>query len=286
MMKEVVLVNKRTKRKAMILGTLVLLLGIVGCSVTPDVPAPDPVPAPTETQETAETQDTQNAVAEEPQTGDATLSDVTIVTEDYPPFNFINQDGELDGIGTRQVKEGLNRLGLDTEIEVLPWARAYEMAQQQDNVLIFSMTRTDARENMFKWISPLAASEVYFYVLEDRVNEIQINSLEDAKEYVVSAMQDDFTQEELLEAGFEEGVNLSSTPDATMAITQVLRGQTDVFITSGDIEELVSGTEFSANDLAVAYNIEELRSYLYIAASMGTPDHIVEEFREAIPGVE
>ncbi|SFH94884.1 amino acid ABC transporter substrate-binding protein, PAAT family [Tindallia magadiensis] len=277
-------------RKVMVITfSLLFIAFIAGCSVTPDVPAPDPVPAPEESPgtadapEAAETTDTTAPAAE------ATIEDVRIVTEDYPPYNFINEDGDMDGIGYQQVRAGLNQLNLDVEIEVLPWSRAYEMAQQEDNVLIFSMTRTEARENMFKWISPLAQSDVYLYALRDRMGEYNVNSLEDAKNHVISAMQDDFTQETLLAEGFEEGVNLSSTPDMAMGVTQVFRGQTDFFISSSepsDIAELVRETEYDANDLVVAYNIEEMRSYLYIAASMGTPDHIVQQFRDAIPGIE
>ena len=280
------------KNKLKLFVSLLLFFSLVilmsGCSVTPDIQAPEPVSAP------VEEMNTETAAASEPTKVNTTaaredISDVTIVTEDYPPYNFINDNGDLDGIGYIQVKEGLDRLGLDTEIQVLPWSRAYEMAQNDPNVLIFSMTRSDAREDMFKWISPLARQDVYLYALKDNAGDIDISSLEDAKDYVVSAMNEDYTHLSLLDAGFEEGVNLSSTPDMTMAVTQIFRGQTDVFISGSgldDIGELLSGSEYSAKDLQVVYSVDEMASFMYIAASKGTSDKIVQQFKDAIPGIE
>ena len=117
----------------------------------------------------------------------------------------------------------------------------------------------------------------------------KVNSLEDAKEYVISAMNNDYTHLSLLEAGFEDGVNISSTPDMGMAATQIFKGQTDLFITGAgleDIEDLVSGSEYSSKDLEVIYTVDEMKSYMYLAASMGTSDEIVEKFRLAIPGID
>lgn len=277
------------RKKYILFVSVMLLMITAGCSITPDIQAPQPVLAPVEENKETQAKKTDETPAESSSKSKSDISDVVIVTEDYPPYNFINEKGELDGIGYSHVKMGLDKLGLDTEIQVLPWARAYEMVQNQDNVLIFSMTMSDARKDMFKWISAVAQQDVYLYALKDRAGELKINSLEDAKKYVISAMNDDYTHLSLLEAGFEDGVNISSTPDMGMAATQILRGQTDLFITGSgldDIEELVSGSEYSAKDLEVIYTVDEMKSYMYLAASMETSDEIVEKFREAIPGID
>lgn len=281
--------NKKYKHLIMLSLALSFIMLMSGCSVTPDIEAPEPVAAPVlESPAQSAAADTKQ---EETTTSTASddISDVIIVTEDYPPYNFINDQGELDGTGYKQVKEGIDKLGIDVEIQVLPWSRAYEMAQNDPNVLIFSMTRSGAREDMFKWISPLARQDVYLYALKGNAGNINISSLEDAKDYVVSAMNEDYTHLSLLDAGFEEGVNLSATPDMTMAVTQIFRGQTDVFISGSgldDIQELLNGTEYSASDLQVVYEVDEMASFMYIAASNSTSDKIVNQFKSAIPGID
>jgi polar amino acid transport system substrate-binding protein len=51
--------------------------------------------------------------------------------------------------------------GLDYKIELLPWVRAYNMALNRDNVLIYTITRTTERENLFHWIVLLGAAKFY-----------------------------------------------------------------------------------------------------------------------------
>lgn len=286
-MRGVVIMKLINRNKLVTVMALLLTLVISGCSVTPDILAPEPVSAPVVEEATTVAVVKEESPAEE--TEETDINDVIIVTEDYPPYNFVNAEGKLDGIGYVQVKEGLDKLGADIEIQVLPWSRAYEMAQNDDNVLIFSMTRSKPRETMFKWISPLARQDVYLYALKEKASDIKISNLEEAKNYMISAMNEDYTHQSLLAAGFEEGVNISATPDMKMAATQVFKGQTDVFISGSSIEdiaELIKGTEYKADDLTIVYSVEEMTSFMYIAASPGTSDEIVEKFKEAIPGIE
>ena len=55
----------------------------------------------------------------------------------------------------------------DYQIRLYPWARAYDMALKEPNVLIFLIARTSARETQFKWagrnhedpVPPVSAEE-------------------------------------------------------------------------------------------------------------------------------
>ncbi|MDX7833812.1 hypothetical protein SJS03_21745, partial [Aeromonas dhakensis] len=47
-------------------------------------------------------------------------------------------------------------IGLDRKgIQLLPWARAYQMAQYDPNTVIFSMIRLPEREALFHWVGPI-----------------------------------------------------------------------------------------------------------------------------------
>ncbi|MGM0508625.1 MAG: hypothetical protein ACQERZ_05605 [Fusobacteriota bacterium] len=85
------------------------------------------------------------------------INELRLITENYPPFNF-EYEGMARGISSDILGEMLKRL--DTKltqknIEILPWARGFEMAKHQPNTLLFSTTRNKDREKKFKWVGPI-----------------------------------------------------------------------------------------------------------------------------------
>jgi len=72
--------------------------------------------------------------------------ELMIISEENPPFNFI-KDGIFTGSSTEVVREIMRRLNLPGEIQVLPWARAYQLALSQPNVVLFSTARTTERKH-------------------------------------------------------------------------------------------------------------------------------------------
>ncbi len=78
-----------------------------------------------------------------------------LVTAEEPPTNY-TQAGQLTGITVDIVRELLRRQGLETPIEVYPWARSYAIAQQGPSVAIFTAARTPEREALgFSFIGPV-----------------------------------------------------------------------------------------------------------------------------------
>ncbi|HAN09126.1 MAG TPA: hypothetical protein DCP90_00750 [Clostridiales bacterium] len=217
------------------------------------------------------------------------LSKIAIVTEDYPPTNYLDENGELKGTSTELVKQALDKLGLSTDIiKVYDWSKAYDMASNDENVLIYTINRTPEREKMFKWIKPVAFDNVYMYKLKTKA-DVKISSLEDAKKYKVATVAQDFTEEGLVSKGFEVGKNVISAPSQKASIESVFDGKADVFIVASDeasIAKVLDGTDYKMADLERAYKVDELTSVGYIAASLNTSDEIVEKFKEAMPDIE
>ena len=78
---------------------------------------------------------------------------LTLVTEDLPPLNYPDGD-KISGIATEIVMATLDRAGLNAIPRVYPWARAIGMAEQQENVLIFSIARIPERKIDFSGLAP------------------------------------------------------------------------------------------------------------------------------------
>ncbi|OEU71116.1 MAG: hypothetical protein BA863_09845 [Desulfovibrio sp. S3730MH75] len=73
----------------------------------------------------------------------------------------------------------MRQTGQEFPIKVMPWAQGYTMAQRQPNVALYSTTRTESRENLFKWVGPLATMKWVFFAKAG--SGIKISSLDDAK---------------------------------------------------------------------------------------------------------
>jgi len=105
-------------------------------------------------------------------------AELMVLTENLPPLNFIKDD-TLMGPAVDIVKEIQRRVGSHEQIQVYPWARAYQMALEEENIVLFGMARTEVRNDKFNWIGPIAQKRD---ILAAKKNSgLVINSLEDAK---------------------------------------------------------------------------------------------------------
>ena len=129
------------------------------------------------------------------------LDEMVIMTEDYPPYNF-RKDDELKGISTDIMVELLERSGSEktrTDIEELPWARGYNLAMSQDNHILFSTTRTESREELFKWVGPFVPTAISVIAKKER--GLKIETKEDLYKLRIGVVKDDIGQLLLKEAG-------------------------------------------------------------------------------------
>jgi polar amino acid transport system substrate-binding protein len=86
-----------------------------------------------------------------------------VVTESFPPYSYINQQGDIDGAVSRVVLALLNRLDVSVAVEMMPWARSYLIASTKPNVLIYSLVRNPQRESNFIWLSPVTTIDIGLY---------------------------------------------------------------------------------------------------------------------------
>jgi len=83
---------------------------------------------------------------------DDEIRQLSVITEQFPPLNY-EQNGQLTGSSSEILKLMYQQLKIEMpEIEVLPWTRAYKLAQSSDAVLLYTLSRTVAREDMFQWV--------------------------------------------------------------------------------------------------------------------------------------
>ena len=218
--------------------------------------------------------------------GFAEAQDIKIVTEELPPYNYTD-NGVVTGMATEVVRAVLDELELRVDdIRVYPWARAYKSALEQPNVLIYSISRTPEREELFKWVGEVAPLNIYLFKLAART-DIQLVTLENAKQYLIGVGRDSAPEQYLMLKGFVKKKHLDNTGNLKQNLLKLVNQRVD----------LVPTTELSffyqarllGYDPALftkARKIEELSKLLYMAFSRQTSDELVDRFRKALEAVK
>lgn len=202
-------------------------------------------------------------------------ADLQVITEDQPPLNYV-KEGKPTGPSVEIVQEMQKRVGSAEQVQVLPWARGYDMALKTPNVALFSTTRTDSREKLFKWVGPIATKNWVFYVKKGK--NVKINSLDDAKRLgKIATYKNDSKEQVLKEKGF---TNLDSNSSDETNVKKLMAGRVDAWIT-GELDgaSLIKAAGLSPSDFEIAFVVD--KKELYIAFSLQTPDELVAKWKSA-----
>ena len=133
---------------------------------------------------------------------DAAAQTLTLTTEDYPPFDIVDtQTGQFSGISTDKVLELMRRTGEKFTLNAYPWARSFQMARSDANTCVFSTTRTPEREQMFKWVGPLA--KINWMIFGRAGDKRRPKKIEDLRPYVMGTYRNDAVGEFLVAKGFK-----------------------------------------------------------------------------------
>lgn len=202
-----------------------------------------------------------------------------VVTEEYPPYNY-TENGKVTGFCTEVVMEILKRAKLDHSIQSHHWAKSYQKALTEPNVLIYSMGRNVEREPLFKWVDVIARTEVFLYKLRSRP-DIKIKTFDDVKKYKIGAVQDDFRAQWLVKHGIKEQLILVA--DDRQNMRNLFEHKIDIFPIGEYVAYHIAHQEGRAfNSLEKTMYIKEMSTDLYMAFSKQTPDVMVEKCKKAL----
>lgn len=148
------------------------------------------------------------------------------VTEEYAPFNY-SKDGKITGISVDQMEKVAKAAGIDYTLEIMPWARAFAMAENQPNTCVFTTGYNRERAERFVWVNPLLKDQM---VLVKRQGGAHNGlTLAKALELKVGAQRGDFAVEALAILGFKD-IDLAADVDITLG--KLLSGRIDLMPTS------------------------------------------------------
>ena len=208
--------------------------------------------------------------------------DIRIITEEFPPYDFVDESGNVAGMATEVVREVLDEVRQDVEIEVLPWARALKLARGTPSTLLFSVVRTPEREAEFHWVGVVCEVKSYLYRLKSR-SDIQPGGLSDLRQYSIGVVRDWAGQKHLEQSGFTQ---LQLVADSDVNIRKLVNGRVDL------IEDYEANLVFRMKRAGLdptlvekVYFNADISGPLYAVFSKNTDRQTVDRFRDAFSTV-
>jgi len=151
-----------------------------------------------------------------------------VMTEELPPFNFTN-NGAVEGITADTLLYVMEKAGNPIErssIKAMPWPRAYDAVQNKPGTILFSMARTEQRENMFKWVGPIFKAKIGLIGAKSR--NFKIDSAEDFKKYRIGTIREGAPEQLLIKAGGDV-TKFNRDTRADLQIKKLNAGRIDLF---------------------------------------------------------
>lgn len=223
-----------------------MVLSLAGCgssaSTTTDTAAEETSAAAEETS----TEESTEAESTEETAEISTLTDGVLVAgtnAEFPPFEYVGDDGEPDGFDVALIKAIGEKLGLEVQIENMTFDSLISSIGSKIDVAIAGMTVTDERKETVDF------SDSYYdavqYVLVAKDSEIATaDDLKNKKIGVQLGTTGDFLAEEI------EGAEVSTYDKAVDGVNDLVNGRLDAVIIDKNPAEVFAG-KFADNIKAI-----------------------------------
>ena len=83
---------------------------------------------------------------------------IVVGSDNYPPFNYLNADGDPTGIDVELAKEAFYRMGYEAEFKLINWEDKKELLKSGEIDCIWGSFSMDGREEEYQWAGPYMTS--------------------------------------------------------------------------------------------------------------------------------
>ncbi|MES2152569.1 MAG: ABC transporter substrate-binding protein [Pseudomonadota bacterium] len=190
-----------------------------------------------------------------------------LLTEDRAPTNMIDH-GQVVGTATDRLRAIMARTGTANSIEVLPWQRAYTLAQTQADTCVFSAARSATREADFQWVGPVTTAQVVLYGKPGR--EFKLRTLDDARPFRIGSYIGDSFGASLRLLGYK----VDAAPNDALNATKLSLNRIDLWIGNP-----ASMKRFGARAIAPVLVLKPVE--LYLACNLAVPKGLINRLNSA-----
>lgn len=201
-----------------------------------------------------------------------------IYTDNWAPYNF-EDNGELVGISTEIIQVAMSSAGIDYEIKMRPWARAYKTVTRTPNTALFTIQRSEKREPLFKWAGPIVDSDIYLYKLKSRT-DIELRQFSDLRRFQTGVLNKGAVYQYLVSRGLNTP-NLHVHSRADNHLNLLFAGRVDLIPGDEiDLKYQLKNGQFDHQELEKAFLLYPGR--YHIAFNKEVPDELVNKVQQAL----
>ncbi|WDE00720.1 substrate-binding periplasmic protein [Thalassomonas actiniarum] len=208
-------------------------------------------------------------------TSDSEFS-LNIYTELMPPYQFIDEKDNITGINIELLRLILKQEGIDYQLQLTPWTRAYTAALSNQSGGVISTALTQSRLDKFKWVGPFPSSSDGVYLFRLAANKhIVINGFEDIKNYSLGYVRRGIYEEIFRSKGLTDQ-QLLGFASSNESYKMLFNGKIDLALGSDiTVSDSLAMYGFAPDHAVKVFRIKDLGGN-YLALNLQVPDAIVK----------
>ena len=206
---------------------------------------------------------------------------LTWMTEEYPPFNFVDANRHLRGISVDILMEMFKRLEIQVaprQIGVYPWARSYKKLLTEPGTGLFSMNYTKRRQQLFKFVGPIVPVRVSVISLKSR--KLAIDGLAGLRQLTYAVVREDIGEQLLNDLGIAP-VQIVPLHSAESMLRFLLMGRVDAIAYAEDVAHYqFAEVGVPQRQYEVLHVLQD--SHIGYAFHRDTPDSLIEVLNNSL----
>lgn len=204
------------------------------------------------------------------------------VAEDLPPFHYYDESNKPTGALVDVIDALVNQTKLTYNIELMPFARSYDLTIKKQNVVMFSLMKSADRNEKFKWIGQSFKSKAFLVGLNNR-SDIHIKKLEEAKSFVVGTIRGYHSAKYLENAGFTTQKNLHLSVNYKHMWNMLFEKRVDFILTNFvAIEREMNSIGHDKSEITPIIELHDFPGDLFLATGMSTSAETVTALSDAL----
>ena len=207
--------------------------------------------------------------------------ELTILTGEFPPLSY-TENGDTKGVSVEIANEIQKKLGKNIKFKFVPWARGYNQVQTDSNTMLFSTTRTEERENLFKWVGPINQLRVGLVAKKSLMAKNLTPTC--LANYTIGVMHDTAAESMLLNLGIKI-TDLERFSNPQSQLKKLNDGRVDMvaFGVEG-LYFMIKDAGFNPADYETVYVLKE--ADLYFAFHKDTDDELIMQLNKTLKSIK
>lgn len=191
----------------------------------------------------------------------AQQEDWLIAAEHFPPYSYLEND-YISGIAVSYAQELLQLAEIQSDIQLLPWARVVEYLDSRPNTLTPAMAKTQDRVDKYLWLGPFDSIKLYSWTRKGAV-------MPQGKPFkqLVSVIRGSAAETWLVKENYVEKQDLLLVNTLSQMVGLLVKNRVDVIYVADNMEEQVLQLASEVQGAAIEKQALLMELPLYVAVN-------------------